>query len=332
MLSDPVKIKWKFIFILLFIPLVFAHAFLPVIFLLFFSILTIKRRYLLQILLVITSFYLIVTIYYTSVHFHLYAETFLQSIRGFGGEYISRVSVSFEEPSGLIDNIISFSNRVLIPMIWIIASIGTLILFLKKKINYLLISLGFAGFIYLCVGVFYSVLGLRATQMLFIPLTVGFMFFISKWKKPTTAIVVIILILAVFGPMRTAYNHTQFQTDEEANACDFLANKIKNETITKVGIGQVNWGYFTSKYKYFNNTRLSEFAIRPGSSGFLDIFNDSLDRADYVFYNSNLAKEIIVYLMTKEDTIKKLESITANNNKIYNSGTTIILNGIKMNQ
>lgn len=330
MLSASIKIEFKFIFILLFIPFIFTHAFLPLIYLIFFSILTIKRRYLFQILLVIASLYIIVTIYYTAVHLNLYIITLQQSLRGFGREYAYRVLTSFGETNNLIDDIISFSNRIIVPMVWIIASIGTLILFLKKKINYLLISLGLAGFVYISVGIFYSILGLRAAQLLFIPLTVGFMFFISKWEKPTIAIVIIILILAVFGPMRIAYNHTQFQTDEEANACDFLVNKIKNETIPSVGIGQVNWGYFSSKYKYFNNTRLSEFAVRPGSSGFLDIFNYSLNRNDYIFYNSNLGKEIIVYLMTKEDLMERLEIITKNNNKMYNSGTTYILNGIKI--
>ncbi|MDH7506380.1 MAG: hypothetical protein QHH15_01130 [Candidatus Thermoplasmatota archaeon] len=327
MFSNSIKIEWKFIFILLFIPFVFTHAFLPVIFLIFFSILTIKKRYLLQILLVITSFYLIVTIYYTAIHFHLYVVTFEQSIRGFGGEYIYNISRSFAEASDLTDQVISFSNRIRVPMVWIISSMGTIILFFKKKINYLLISLGFAGFIYMGFGIFYSVLGLRATQILFIPLTVGFMFFISKWKKPTVVLIIIILILSVSGSMRIAYNNTHFQTDEEANACNFLANKIINETNPKVAIGQVNWGYFTSKYEYINNTLLSDFAVRPGSFGFLDIFNGSLEQNEYIFYNSNLGKEIMIYLMTEEDFIKKFESVTYNNNKIYNSGTTFILNG-----
>jgi len=324
-LSDPIKTKWKFLLILLFIPLLFTHAFLPVIFLLFFSILTIKNRYLLPILLVMVSFYLIDTLYHTVIHFQLYVTTFEQSISGFGGAYAKSISNSLGETSGLIDQIISFSNRITVPMAWIIATIGIVILLLKKKINYLLISLGLVGFLYLGIGIVYSILGLRATQILFIPLTVGFMFFISKWKKLTIAIIIVMLILSVFGPMRTAYNHTAFQTDEEAFACDFLAKNI-NGTNPKVAIGQVNWGYFTSKYMYFKNTHLIDFAIRPGSSRFLNMFNGSLDQNEYVFYNSNFGKEVLEYVLTKEQLNNKLREFKLDN-KINDCGTTFIING-----
>jgi len=327
MLSDPIKNKWKFLFIFLFVPFITTHAFLPVIFLFFFGILTIKRRYLLQILLIILSFYLILTIYHTTFHFNLYILTLQQSIQGFGLEYTTRVSHSLQETGDLLDQIISFSNRITVPMVWIIASLGTLILFLKKKINYLLFSLVLGGGIYLSVGIFYTVLGLRAAQILLIPLTVGFMYFILKWKKPTIALIIVILILSVSGSMRTAYNHTQFQTDDEVYACDFLANKIIKENNPKVAIGQVNWGYFTSKYMYLKNTLLIGFAIRPGSPRFLDTFNDSLDQNEYVVYNSNLGKEILEYVYTKEQLDNKLREYIENN-EIYNCGTTSVIKGV----
>jgi hypothetical protein len=321
MLSNPIKTKWKFLFILLFIPLVFSHAILPMLFLLYFGIFTVKRRDLFPILLMMTSFYLIVTIYQTVIHFQVYVATFEQSISGFGGEYAKSVSNSFKAPSDFLDQIISFFNRITIPMIWIIAIIGIVILFLKKKINSVLFSLGLVGFLYLGVGIFYSVIGLRAAQILFIPLTVGFMFFSSKWKKLAIVLIVIILVLSVFQPMRTAYNYTQFQTDEDASACDFLGLNIINISNAKVAVSQVNWGYSTSKYKY-----LTDFAIRPGSSKFL-FFNNSLNQKEYLVYNSNLGKEILEFVLTKELLYNKLRDFKTNN-KIYDSGTTFIINGV----
>lgn len=321
MLSNPIKTKWNFLFVFLFIPLLFTHPFLPVIFLLFVGILTIKRRYLLSILLVMVSLYLIWTIYHTTINFQIYTATFEQSINGFSGQYVSSVSRSFSETGGLTDQIISFINRITIPMIWIVSSIGILILFLKKKINPVLISLGSAGFLYLSVGIFYSVLGLRAIQILFIPLTIGFMFFIIKWKKPSVVFIVFILVLSVFGPMRTAYNNTQFQTNEDAVACDFLGTKIVNVTNAKVALSQVNWGYSTSKYKF-----LTDSAIRPGSSRFL-FFKDSLNQKEYIVYNSNLGKEILEYVLTKEQLNSKVRDFNFNN-KIYDVGTTFVIKGI----
>jgi len=327
LLSDSQKIKWNFIAILFFIPLTLTHAFIPIIFLSFFCILTFKKRYLLQIFLTILSIYLIVTIFYMTTFLHIYILTFQQSIIGFGKEYVNAISISLREPEDILSQIISFSNRLNIPMIWILSIFGTILLFFKKKIDFILIALGLAGGIYLFIGIFYSILGLRAAQILFIPLTIGFMFFISKWKKPTIALVIVILILAVFGPMRMAYNNTQFQTDGEAYACDFLADEtITNNINLKVAIGQVNWGYFTNKYVYLKNTQSINFAIRPGNSGFSNVFNDSTNQNNFILYNSNMGKEILQRVTTKERLIDMLDKSILNN-KIYDCGKTYILKG-----
>jgi len=327
LLSDSQKIKWNFIIILIFIPLTFTHAFIPVIFISFFCILAFKKKYLLQIFLTILSIYLIVTVFYVTTFLHIYILTFQQSIIGFGKEYVNTISSSFRAPEDILSQIISFSNRLNIPMVWILSIFGTIMLFFKKKIDFVLIALGSAGGIYLFIGIFYSILGLRAAQILFIPLTIGFMFFISKWKKPTIALVIVILILAVFGPMRMSYSNTQFQTYEETNACDFLVDKIiANDINQKVAIGQVNWGYFTNKYVYLKNTQSINFAIRPGSSGFLNVFNDSMNQNDFIVYNSNMGKEILQHVTTKEKLIDMLDKIILNN-KIYDCGNTCIIKG-----
>lgn len=321
------KIKWNFLVIFIFVPFVFSHAFIPVIFLSFFGILTIKKRYFAQVFLAIFSIYIIVTVYYATTYLHLYYQTFQQSITGFSKEYITTISSSFKEPESMISQLISYSNRVTVPLVWILSGIGTIVLFLKKRIDYVLISIGIAGGIYLAVGLFYSVLGLRAAQLLFIPMSIGFMFFISKWKKLTIFLIMIILVLSVFGPMRLAYNNTHFQLDEEANACNFLAYKIKNVTHPRVAIGQVNYGYFTSIYSYLKNQYSIEFARRPGSREFLEVFNESIKKNDFIFYNTNMGKEILRFVMAQEQLNATLRGIKSNN-RIYDCGTTYILNGI----
>jgi len=321
------KSKWNFLIIFVFIPFVFSHAFMPVIFLSFFGILTIKKKYLAKIFLVIFFIYITVTVFYASSYLPLYINTFRQSITGFNKEYTTAISSSFREPESLLSRFIIFSNSITVPMIWIFSGIGTILLFLKKRINFVLIAIGLAGSIYLAVGLFYSVLGLRAAQILFICISIGFMFFISKWKKLTISFIVIILILAVFLPMRIEYNNTHFQIDEEANACSFLANKIRNVTHPDVAIGQVNFGYFTNIYSYLKNGYSFEFARRPGSQGFLDVFNKSIKKNDFVLYSTNMGKEIIRFVMTSEQLNTTLVRIKSNN-KIFDSGSTFILNGI----
>jgi hypothetical protein len=329
LLFDEKKNKWNFFLILVFIPLVLSHAFIPVIFLSFFGILVLKKRYLFTIFLVAVSIYVVVTIYYSTVYLPLYIQTFQQSISGFSSEYSDTLSKAFTEPEDAFSQLISFFNKLTVPMIWIIGGIGTIVLFFKKRIDYALIATGIAGGMYLSVGLFFSVLGVRAAQLLFIVISVGFMFFISKWKKLTMICIFIILILAIFGPMRMAYNNTHFQIDEEAETCNFLADKIINATKPKIAIGQINFGYFTSIYSYLIDQYFPiEFAPRPGDRGFLDIFNATIQNDEYIIYDSNMGKEILRFEMTKEQLINTLQGVKYNSDRIYDSGSTFILNGI----
>jgi hypothetical protein len=330
LLSDLTQYKWQIMLILIFTALVFTHAFIPVLFIVFFGVLIYKKISLLPTFLVIISIFLIFTFYYALFHTSLYIGTFQQSIQGFGGEYAQSVSNSFVKIGEIsfLDRILSVMNGIRLPLVWGIVTLGALVLFFKRKMNIFLIALGVAGGVYIATGALFDVLGLRAAQILFIPLLIGLMFFISKWRKPTVTFVVVILVLAVFGPMRSAYDQTAFQTDEEAKACDFLANNIKNVTNPKVAINQVDWGYFTSKYAFLTKVDATNLAIRPGSKGFLDVFNSSLHQNHYILYNSNLGKTILMLLMTKENLTDRLDGILYNN-KIYTSGTTFIINGIK---
>jgi hypothetical protein len=327
LLFDEQKTKWNFLIILMFIPLVFSHAFIPVIFISFFSILVIKKRYLLPVLFTMLCIYVVVTIYYSTSYLPLYVKTFEQSITGFNSEYTTRISSSFKEPETFLNQIISYANRLIVPMIWILGGIGTAVLFLRKRLDYVLIAIGLAGGIYLAVGLFYSVLGLRASQLLFIVLCCGFMFFITKWKKLTMFLIIIILILSVFGPMRQAYNNTHFQIDEETKACNFLAKGIINVSNPKVVLDQVNFGYFTSLYSLYKNNYSIDLALRPGNKKFLELFNESIKKNDYILYNTNMGKEILRFVFTKEQLMDNLRRIKENN-RIYDCGTTYILNGI----
>jgi hypothetical protein len=258
------------------------------------------------------------------VHFEQYVDTFLQSIRGFGGHYTTILAKSTRESEDIISQLISYLNRIRIPLIWIIASVGTAILFFKRKLGFFSIALFLAGGIYLGIGIFYSVIGDRTFQFLFIPLTLGVIFFISKWKKLTIFVIVILLILAVFGPMRIAYNETLFQTDEEANACNFLANKVSVNEIPRMAMNQVGYGYFTNIYSYLRNT--TSIVVRPGQLEFFNIFNKSMNKNDYVLYNPKLGKQIVNSGSTNNHLLNLLKELKMNN-KIYDGGKTFIING-----
>jgi len=314
---------WEFLLLFVFVAFFFTHAFLPVIFLLFFASIILKRRSFLSIFIILSSFFIVFTLYYLNIHLSIYIQTFQQSIAGFSQDYISVASRSFGETMNPLSTIISYANRIRIPLIWLLGFIGSLILLYKKKIHTFFISLGLSGGFYLAIGTLFSVLGLRATQIFFIPLSNGLTYFFTRWKKPMMILFLVLLILSVFGPMRIAYDTTQFHTYEEAEICNFLAG-TSNNGVLQVAISQSNNGYFKTVYKYLKDNY--PVSLRPGNSEFLTIFKENMTKNQYILYNTNLEKEIIIYSLTEQELDKTLIKIQTNN-KIIDNGNTSILKG-----
>jgi len=314
---------WEFLLLFVFVAFFFTHAFLPVIFLLFFALIILKRRSFLSIFIILSSFFIVFTLYYLNIHLSIYIQTFQQSIAGFSQDYISVASRSFGETMNPLSTIISYANRIRIPLIWLLGFIGSLILLYKKKIHTFFISLGLSGGFYLAIGTLFSVLGLRATQIFFIPLSNGLTYFFTRWKKPMMILFLVLLILSVFGPMRIAYDTTQFHTYEEAEICNFLAD-TSNNGVLQVALSQSNNGYFKTVYKYLKDNY--PVSLRPGNSEFLTIFKENMTKNQYILYNTNLEKEIIIYSLTEQELDKTLIKIQTNN-KIIDNGNTSILKG-----
>ena len=316
---------WEFILLFVFVAFFFTHAFLPVIFLLFFALIILKRRSFFSIFIILSSFFIVFTLYYLNIYLSIYIQTFQQSIAGFSQEYISVASRSFGETMNLLSTIISYANRIRIPLIWLLGFIGSLILLYKKKIHTFFISLGLSGGFYLAVGTLFSVLGLRATQIFFIPLSNGLTYFFTRWKKPMMLLFLVLLILSVFGPMRIAYDTTQFHTYEEAEICNFLAD-TSNNRFMQVALSQSNNGYFKTVYKYLKDNY--PVSLRPGNSEFLTIYKENMTKNQYIISNTNLEKEIIIYSLTEQELNKTLIKIQTNN-KIIDNGNTSILKGFQ---
>jgi len=327
---DQEASQYKLLSIVIFTALVFTHAFIPVIFLLFFGLYIIKKQEFRKIFILMTCIYISVLVYYTTFYFPIIVESFKETMYGFGEDYAMTVSNSFREPESLLSQIISSMNRIRIPITLLVVSIGSFIEFIKKRMSFKMIALGITGGFYVGLGLVYNVLGLRALQILFIPLVVGIGFYISRWKKLTLAFVFILLIIAVFGPMRAAYDHQQFQVDEEENACNFLANTMPTEQIKRLAISGINNGYFITKYDHLYLPKgyyLSITRITTGNQEFYHVFNASMKVNDYVLYNPNLGRQMMFEGANKE-IVNTFKGEILLNNKIFECGKTFIMKGV----
>ena len=320
------RFEYQLLSLIIFTALTFTHLVIPTIFLLFLVFYSLKEREYQNSFLLMGCIYVAALFYHATFYTPLIFEVFRESVYGFGEDYAVSISRSFKEPTSFTDQILSTTNRIRIPLTWLIVSIGFLLLWIKKKISYTAIALSFVGGLYLFIGFFYPVLGTRSLQILFIPLVIGIVFYLYKWRKPTLILVAILLILSISGPMRDAYDTYLFQLEEEEHACNFMAETIQTNRSIQLAIGGINTGYFSVKYSYLNlkNNRTYNLKMfKPKNPEFYQLFNISIDRDTYVLYNSNLAREMISYGMNIEDVELRKQSLNRQN-KIYISGGTTI--------
>ena len=328
---DHRVLEYKLINFLLFTALVFTHAFLPLIFLLFYGLYSFKKREHFEMFVLMSCLYLTVLIFYTTYYFPQVIAAFEEALYGFG-EYTKTISRSFKETTGFVDQFISLVNRIRVPLTLFVISIGFLIGLIKKKISFKITILGIAGGFYLSIGMVYPILGFRALQFLIVALVVGIGFFIVKWKKPTVIFVFILVLLSAFGPLRATYDQFLFQTNEETHACTFMAMTMPIHQPKIIAIGGINYGYFINKENYVNisnDNYINAKSLRPVFDGFYVFLNNFSKQNEqvYLLYNQNLAKEFISFGGTKKE-IQNLEEEIFLNNKIFVCGNTYILSGL----
>lgn len=315
--------RYRILTLIMFMVMVFTHMFIPVIFLLFFGVYSLKKKETFRMFIVLSCLYVTVLVYFTTYYLPQIYSAFMETVYGFN-EYQSTISQSFKVTTSLFDEFISNVNRVRVPITVGILAIGFFISLYKKKIQYILLMLGLVGGLYLLLGLVYPVLGWRALQILFIPLVTGIGFFVLRMKKPTMVLVTILIILSIFGPIRGSYDQTQFILSEEEHTCRFLVSSLSPERTNRIGVNQVNWGYITNIAAYIHKGPLEK--IRPSSPLFYGIFNTSMKTHHYVVYNSNVGKEIRIQGIIPEYRQNILKTV-ALNNKIFSCGKTYILTG-----
>jgi len=328
-LFEKDRLRYKIIATMIFAILAFSHAFIPVMFLIFFGFYSLKNRKQFDLFILFSWIYSMILLYHTTAYLPDIIETFQDTIIGVG-EYQNFVSRSLKETIGLTSQIISYVNRMLVPLIWITVMSSFTLLFFKRKLRVDKIILGITGGLYLIAGFFFSILGTRALQIFLIPLVSSVEYYIKNWEKYFVIFVFLIILFCVFLPVRSSYDNYFFQKDEEKQACNFLAYKIPTDRYNQVGVSQISGDYFFKKMIYFNwgKTNVSyPFISRPHSDAFYNIFNYSMYEGQYLIFNQNLGKHISAYGLDF-DIIFNIIDQNFNNNKIYDAGNTYIMAGL----
>jgi hypothetical protein len=325
-LSGLNKTIYRLLLLIIFTVLVFTHAFIPVMFLIYFGFHSIKQKNHVFVFIICCWIYLTVLFYHTTAYLPDIINVFQDSVFGVG-EYQVLVSRSLKDPIGLLSQSISLINRILVPLVWVVTSISFFILFIKKKLHFDTIFLAITGGVYLIAGIFFTILGTRALQIIFIPLVTGIEFYKKHWKKGLIVFIVFILIISVFLPIRKSYDNYFFQLDEEMKAGDFFAYNIPPNRINHLALSQISGDYVIKKMVFYHREN-SDFQYpvlhRPHTDEFYNIFNRNMRSRSYLLYNQNLGKHISAYGLDFE-RIDQIIFENLVNNKVYASGETYLI-------
>jgi hypothetical protein len=237
--------EYSILLIVTFIPLIFTHAFVGILFIFTVGLIAlIQRLYKFQypqkystplyFLVIIQVSYII---YLATSYFKTLVNLFAGSDSVSGQEALAHQELvkygtnSFTYlPSGIIDlltkNIAQFNLILLISIVFI-----SVVLSLKRKnVQLIDFSLFFTGFTYFLLGMISSILGFRGLQISFI--AVANQIEILNFGKYSKAIMTLILLVALLFPanmIRINYEYTHYLANVDRYGHNFLIENVNNQ-------------------------------------------------------------------------------------------------------
>jgi hypothetical protein len=313
--KDP---SFKIISLLVFLDLVLTHSFIPILFLIFYFLLILRghgssREFLLYIVVYVTFI-----LYFTTLYFRTLFQTLSNIVFAFSeyGEYARILQRTLTGPVSDLDAIAQIFSRSIALSLWSITSIGFLLRIIKKKINFHNLALLLTGFTYFLAGMFFNILGGRAFQILFIPLTSGIKPFLEKYKKGITVYLLLIFALFPFVIMHATYDLRLVQTTSGERASEMLTRNLKAHVniLSTPTDGFYVYGSLPSGTLSIVTPRLVELEQLLAS------------RYDYIIYNPLLEKEALYEYGLNCSQIYKLRSyFLASYNRVWDDGYSQLL-------
>jgi hypothetical protein len=146
-------------------------------------------------------------------------------------EYSSIVSATLTATSTVptpVDTLSQTLSRASTVIILILCLIGFVFLLIKRKLRAADGAIFLAGLAYTVLGLGLSSLGSRAISILFIPMSLGAMYFLGTKLKPyVIALFLIVLLLFVAIPIHTSFTSypITFQTKDNLTTSNFMIEK-----------------------------------------------------------------------------------------------------------
>ena len=306
---------------LIFGSLVLMHAFIPVLFLLCYLILTFRDPRRVTSLILFCAIYLATLTYFSVQHFQYLLLGALAELRyafTLHGEYAVIIQGTFVPPVTFLDAVAQTFSRAITISIWAILIIGCLMRALNKDIKITSLSLLIAGSIYFAIGTFLSVLGARALQIVFVPFVSGYKPLLRRAPRIMHVCLLLIFMLFPFVIMHQIYDTTFAQTTSGQRESEILIGNLRAPG-THILSSDHDGFYIFGNLPMASRIQVDNPRI---------VSRESLwsQRYDYVIYGPPLEKEEVYGLgLTGIEIAQFRDHLLARYDRIFDDGYNSIL-------
>ncbi len=308
--------SWRTVTIVMYVSLVFAHAFMAAVLALVAILLSIKERKYATIAVVFASIY----VGYAVFH----AVEFVQSVGSIWMvlflEYSQVTAATFAAPVTGLDAAAQLASRSLTLSMYALLALATILSLVSKKLRSIDFSMAAGGLLYFVAGSILPILGWRSVQVVIIPAARSLAVFASRAITRKALLVYFFIAMVVFpvGLVHYFYNDTNYMTLREQHAVDTILLPVANYDpqggFTILGTGIVR-GYFQGK---------SGPNVYWIDEGYSREFFARTTWFNYVLVSPALEKDLLKAGFTDQE-ISNLEAHTVQFSRIYSNGHAAVL-------
>jgi hypothetical protein len=294
--------------LLVFVDLVFTHAFMPVMFLLFYLVMVLLRRGRIQSLALYSSVYMARLVFAATAHLQSLIRILVLSIRelGLSPDYAYILWATSKQVPPQFDVIAQIVSRVVTLSIWLLLAIGLFTRVLRRDFGTRNLSLMLSGAFYSAVGTILYIIGFRGLQLAFVPLASCCKPYLARYRKLMIGFLLIALALFPFVIIHQIYDTTLVQTASGERASDTLIPSVSGST-GSILASQVDACYIFSR---MTESQRADLTLVPLHS------SEMLSRNyKYVVYSHSL----------ENSWAPQMDGLVQNYSRIWSDGSTAIL-------
>lgn len=314
--------------LILFVGITLTHPLVPIFFVLYTLMRTVEnasRESFLRLLLGELTIYFVLSTAFAPTFFVQSVQNISNMLSSTYGTILDRtLTVARVAPRPFLDIIAqTFSRTVTIGTVSVLG-IGLAILLIKKRLKITDLAILSAGSIYAIVGFVFPILGERSLIMLAVILSLGGVYYATKYSKLFKIALLSFLLLFTFIQISSSFfdSQTVFQTRSEYQSANFLLENVKlvnypNEPLVILS------HFRTVTYLYAKGGGDTQY-----KNDFSRDFPASLNTSDYFLFTIGLEKSFLRLNISGEVS----DQVWASFNIIENTGSTILASNLKMSK